>query len=320
MYAWKSKQAATTKGNLRMGVNLDKPQLWKEDVAESVDLYNNWFMQFAPQAFRDTRLKTAVQVERALKWTANLTNISPTVLHEHPEVLPILRMSTAPPIARDRLAGLAYLSRSLIETMERDNRVPPRMPLEHLEAELSKIGDLIEQLADRDIFTWLGSGVPPKRGEVKRAATIVADRLCGANTDPIVRNAQEQRQLAMIRDWLVAHGYHPIMSSAGLQLDAMRSGTFIFRLAVHVRQGTAIELVNIPIDAVIMPLTAAPGALPLLIEAKSAGDFANPNKRRKEEGKKVDQLRATFGPDVRFILFLCGSSTAGIWATRLRRA
>ena len=39
-----------------MAVNRDKPDLWKADIAKSVDLYNDWFMEFAPQTFRDTRI------------------------------------------------------------------------------------------------------------------------------------------------------------------------------------------------------------------------------------------------------------------------
>jgi type II restriction enzyme len=42
-----------------MGVNLDKPERWKTDIARSVDLYNDWFMKFAPKAYRDSRVKTA---------------------------------------------------------------------------------------------------------------------------------------------------------------------------------------------------------------------------------------------------------------------
>ena len=34
-----------------MGINLDKPHLWKQDIIQSVDLYNTWFMDFAPKAF-----------------------------------------------------------------------------------------------------------------------------------------------------------------------------------------------------------------------------------------------------------------------------
>ena len=46
---------------------------------------------------------------------------------------------------------------------------------------------------------------------------------------------------------------------------------------------------------VILPLNAKSGDLPVLIEAKSAGDFTNVNKRRKEEATKMQQLKNTYG-------------------------
>src|SRR5258708_5473752 len=72
-----------------------------------------------------------------------------------------------------------------------------------------------------------------------------------------------------------------------------------------------VNRVRIPIDVVVQPKKARPSKLPILIEAKSAGDFTNVNKRRKEEAKKMGQLRAQFGKDVEFILFLCGYFNAG---------
>jgi XamI restriction endonuclease len=69
--------------------------------------------------------------------------------------------------------------------------------------------------------------------------------------------------------------------------------------------------VKIPVDAVIMPKTAKVGALPIFIEAKSAGDFANVNKRCKEEAMKMAQLRHTYGDKVRFNLLLCGYFDSG---------
>src|SRR5690606_27146316 len=77
-------------------------------------------------------------------------------------------------------------------------------------------------------------------------------------------------------------------------------------LNVPVRQTAESKAVNIPVDAVIMPLTAKAGDMPLLVEAKSAGDFTNTNKRRKEEAVKFQQLKLSYGDNVRFILFLCG--------------
>ena len=63
---------------------------------------------------------------------------------------------------------------------------------------------------------------------------------------------------------------------------------------------------NIPVDVVIQPKKLRKSRLPILIEAKSAGDFTNTNKRRKEEATKIHQLQAAYGRAVSFVLFLCG--------------
>ena len=63
-----------------------------------------------------------------------------------------------------------------------------------------------------------------------------------------------------------------------------------------------------------MPLNSSASDLPLLIEAKSAGDFTNPNKRRKEEAAKVAQLKSSYGNNIRFILFLYGYFDSGYLA------
>ncbi len=91
----------------------------------------------------------------------------------------------------------------------------------------------------------------------------------------------------------------------------MRPGQFTFRLIVPGRLEDGTTEVNIPVDTAVMPLRAAAGRLPLLIEAKSAGDFTNTNKRRKEEAVKIKQLRQRHGDGVRFILFLCGYFDSG---------
>ena len=80
---------------------------------------------------------------------------------------------------------------------------------------------------------------------------------------------------------------------------------------VPIRQAGREQTVNLPTDVVIQPKNASTGQLPLLVEAKSAGDFTNTNKRRKEEATKIAQLRHTFGLDIRFVLFLCGYFDSG---------
>ena len=89
----------------------------------------------------------------------------------------------------------------------------------------------------------------------------------------------------------------------------MDPGTYAFRLNAPVQPSN--RTVNIPIDTVVMPLTANADDLSVLIEAKSAGDFANTNKRRKEEAMKVSQLRETYGENLTFVLFLCGYFDSG---------
>ena len=292
-----------------MPVNLDKPHLWKADITRSVDMYNNWFINFAPKAFRDTRAKVTIEVETALKATNNLTDISPAILRSYPEILPTLRMSTCPPIAVDRLIGLAGVPNSLVKRMENEKKLPVRLKGLALDEELQKIGQIIQQMTDPDIFVWLHNNQTPSQMEIHRAATIVADRLCGSVTNPILRNAQEQRQLNAIQTWLKANQYQKL-TDRSIKFDNMLPGTFSFRMNIPITLENGKQ-VNIPVDAVIMPKTSQPQDLPILFEAKSAGDFTNVNKRRKEEAIKMTQLRNTYGNAVQFNLFLCGYFDSG---------
>lgn len=293
-----------------MLVNANKPERWKADIAQSVDLYNNWFLQFAPQVYRNTRIETTRLVETAFSWTANLTALTPSVLQQHPSILPMLRMTTIPPLARDRLIGLAGVSPHLIQSMEKNGRLPVQMSAVGVEEELQKISRVIMRLIDYDIFPWLQNKQEAKEVELYRAATIVADRLCGAASDPIIRNAQEQRQLELIRQWLVRRGYYEVKTGERVAFDKIEPGAFAFRLNIQVMQDKSRHVI-IPVDAVIKPLQAKLEDFPLLIEAKSAGDFTNTNKRRKEEATKVAQLRATYGDAIRLVLFLCGYFDSG---------
>lgn len=294
-----------------MSVNRDKPDQWKKDIVKSVDMYNDWFMRFAPAAYRETRLQTTKDVEATLKATKNLTDVGVELLKAKPSVLPSLRMSTCPTLAVDRLIGLAGVSRNLVKSMEKDNKFPPRMPRRELDNDLEKIGEIIEKMADPDVFAWLERGDDPCEQELYRAATIVADRLCGSVANPIIRNAQEKRQLTAITEWLKASRYEHLPAGEGTKYDELQPGTYSFRLNVPVEQEGTARRVNIPVDAVVMPKSAKAQELPLLIEAKSAGDFTNVNKRRKEEATKMNQLRRTYGDNVRYILFLCGYFDSG---------
>ena len=294
-----------------MAVNRDKPDRWKADIEQSVDMYNNWFIRFAPEAYRTTRFQTTIDVKATLKATENLTDIDVELLRANPSILPTLRMATCPPLAVDRLIGLAGVPANLVKVMEKDGKLPPRMSRQEVDSALGKVAAVIQKMADKDILVWLEWGDAPSEQERYRAATILADRLCGAVANPIIRNAQEKRQLDAIAAWLEDRGYANLPAGGQRSYDNMEPGTFSFRMNVPAEQEGTDRQVNIPVDAVIMPQAARPRDLPLLVEAKSAGDFANVNKRRKEEAAKMSQLRQSYGEDVKYILFLCGYFDSG---------
>jgi hypothetical protein len=295
-----------------VNVNNNKPESWKNDIQTSVDYYNKWFLSFASAAFRETRVRATLRVNEALDLTDNLMSLSVESLRQHPEILPILRMSTCPPLAQDRLSGLAGVSRNLISCMEdKDNpRFPLRTSKEQLSKDLESIIDTIQSMIDPDIFIWFDDYGNTGDEDIWKAATIVADRLCGADTNPIIRNEQERRQLELVKKTMLEYGYNHIESHANVTFESMSPGEFCFRLNVpgKLENGSSV---NIPIDIVIKQKNSSENDLPLLFEAKSAGDFANVNKRRKEEANKLANLKRAYGSDIQLNLFLCGYFDTG---------
>ena len=69
--------------------------------------------------------------------------------------------------------------------------------------------------------------------------------------NPIIRNAQEKRQLAAIGAWLEARDYKRLPE--GTRYNAMPPGTYSFRLNVPVKTESGAT-VNIPIDTAVMNL------------------------------------------------------------------
>jgi type II restriction enzyme len=70
-------------------------------------------MHFAPEAFRSTRGNTSEHVKAALIATHDLHSLDAATLKSNPAALPTLRMCTAPPLAVDRLIGLAEVGKIL---------------------------------------------------------------------------------------------------------------------------------------------------------------------------------------------------------------
>ena len=279
--------------------NIDR---WKQDSNESVDYYNDWFLRFAPPSFRAARSEAAKRVSEAFRLTNDCRALGVDAVLRRPDLLAVARQLTCPPIARDRLAGLSKVPRTFVQRCEESGGRPLKAAARE---NLRRVLEVVAKLLDTDVMPWLSDpGAKPTPQQRTRSALVVADRLCGALSDPILRNAQEKRQLDAISAWLAARGYRKAEVRSREELEP---GTFAVRLNMTGRaSGDDARAVNIPVDVVVLPKSAKRGTLPVLIEAKSAGDFTNVNKRRKEEAQKIEQLRRQYGVDVTFVLFLCG--------------
>ncbi|MBR0243881.1 MAG: XamI family restriction endonuclease [Bacteroidaceae bacterium] len=294
---------------LKQAINRRRTGNWKADVIQSVRFYNDWFMNFAPHTYINARQNAIQRVDAALVATHCFHQITADVLASSPETITILRKATTPPLATDRLIGLSYAVPSLVESMEK-GKLPAKMDSRTLRSELDKIIAVIDKLLDREIFPWLADGRVPSEDARLLAASIVADRVCGSLADPIIRNEQERRQLESIGKFLLQRGYTYLESKAVADFRQMPAGSFAYHLNVPVKL-TQTRGIKMPIDVVVMRHSAAAGELPLLIECKSAGDFTNTNKRRKEEATKMEQLTKNYGRGIEFMLFLCGYFDSG---------
>ena len=285
-------------------INRVRPDLWKTDFETSVGIYNQWFLEAAPDAFQTARQTIVDFVEDLFEATDYLRNLTPEVIVAAPGIVTALRQSTAPPIARDRLAGLANCPKSLILSLDKAGRIPPKMPPQILQEHLRNICNIITQLLDRDLFEWVQRGGLPSQEQLERATVVVGDRYALSFADPAIRNEQERRQLKIIESWLQSKGYIREQVPSGVDIREMAAGTYAIHQNVPVAKDSS-KTTNMPIDIVIAPFSSRVGSMPLLIEAKSAGDETNTNKRRKEEAQKFAQLKNSYG-EVDLILFLTG--------------
>ena len=108
---------------------------------------------------------------------------------------------------------------------------------------------------------------------------------------------------------MTSKGYKRKSHPSGVSLTKMEPGTFCFHYAVVT--GTDTHKVNVSVDVLIQPKVLRKNKLPIMVEAKSAGDFTNTNKRRKEEAKKISQLKASYGENIIYLVFLCGYFDSG---------
>lgn len=292
----------------KLSINKKNVDQWKTDVQKSVLYYNEWFLKYAPSTYIKSRQEATAKVETIFQKTDCLNMLSVNMLKEVPDAITILRMATTPPLARDRLVGLADIPRDFIKKLE-EGTLPSKLSESQANLILGKIIAIVNKILDKDIMPWLEKKATPDEIDRLLAMQIIGDRVCGSLADPLIRNEQERRQLSGIKKFLIKRGYRFVESKDIKDFKSMEERTFAFHLNVPVKN--ASQQIKMPIDVVVKRKNSSKKKLPLLIECKSAGDFTNTNKRRKEEATKIEQLKNTYGNEVEFILYLCGYFDTG---------
>lgn len=279
-------------------INAHQPLAWRQDITAAAISYDRWFVEFGQLAYREARQQAERDVERLLDLTDDLRLVSPAAIRSDPASLAILRMSTAPPLARDRLVTLAETQRPVVTTLER-GRLPERMSRSNLDANLKRLCTVVEALLDPDFFPWLTLGRPPHPAERQYAVTVVADRRCSAISEQVLRYAQKRRQHASIEDWLVSRGYGRQRLAPGHQ-DLTKMTPRTYAVGVNVVVGDRAPL-DIPVDVVIQ--SGDPERHPVLIQAVST-DSARPDRRK--EANRARLLREHLGSSAETLLLLGG--------------
>jgi len=276
---------------------LRDPAEWQPDIDRSVAEYDEWYLTESPGMFAEARGRAVVEVEEAMRVTDDFRAFDADRLIARPGALFVARMCVSPPMARDRFVGFSGANKSLVTAMERDGVIPARA--RRLDMQLEVMCDFLRPLLDPGLFCWLEDNRAPTAEERDKALLVIGERLASAFYLPALRNAQEARQKELLRAYLEGEGFE---ESVELPLE-MPPGTFGFGRNVRVVREDG-EPQNLPVDCVVSPLDAG---LPLAcVELKSAGDFTNVNKRRKEESDKHDALKRTHGDNAVFLLQLFG--------------
>ncbi len=279
-------------------VNADQPSRWKHDITAAVSLHDRWFVDAAHQAFREARHRSSADVDRVLRGTDDLRDISPRTLRDDPAAVWVLRMSAAPPLTRDRLASLAETSTPVISSLEKGGR-PGRLAECDLDATLHRLSVVLDGMLDRELFRWLVDGSRPDPSDRGHAITFVADRTCHALAAHILQHAQQQRQRRTVEGWLESYGYRVREVATDLDPTNLAPGTYVSGARVVVGTRSPLE---VPVDLMVQPHDKARHR-PLFIQA---GSFDSTKPTRNKEAQRARHLRDHFGGEIVSVLLLGG--------------
>jgi len=261
-------------------MNSRKSPTLEQDLADSKAMIMKWLPKVTKQIQSDLG-DEKVGIISHVNWNSDLHD----VLYYQPEIIPILRALCIRHIGRLQFSDFAGLkSDSKLKRMENDGATVNFSPLECV-----NMADVLMNELNPDWASWIFQGRKPTEDEIWLAKQIAGLRLADRELGTRVRYEHEPRQLSKLTLYLESLGYNHVDPRGISDPRKMTPGTYTTGCMLESMQENR-ELLNNPVDILIMPFTNSTTILPIFMEAKSMTDKANPNKRQKEEGKKIQNL------------------------------
>ena len=148
-----------------MPANRHKPDLWKADIAKSVDMFNEWFLHFAPKTFRESR--NAGDLRGCICFGADRVSEESeprdACLSSGVPAGPANDdMSTHCTRQVDRFGG--GFPKPCTRAWRLSTRFRGKWLTTTLQQGLAKIAQILRRLADTDILVWLETETGAERG------------------------------------------------------------------------------------------------------------------------------------------------------------
>jgi hypothetical protein len=250
-----------------------------EDLEKSKIMIMEWLPRVVKQIYEDYEGNVGTNLN-SNDWTMELWQI----LQNNPPVISYLRALCIRYIGR-----LQFADFSGFKSDSKFKRLDEGGDISFTDNECKLMSKLLKLELNPDWCSWILEQREPSFHELEMATQIIGLRMMDRDIGTQIRYRHEPRQLKKLKNYFSKKGFKEIKSTDIDDPRKMPSGTFTCGCTLESLQENDEVLLN-PVDVILMPITDAE-ILPIFIEAKSMTDKANPNKRQKEEGKKIQNLR-----------------------------
>lgn len=192
--------------------------------------YAERFAAVSGTAFADEKAAARRDAAELLEASRNLSRID-LALSGHPRLLRAARACCAPPLTKDKLAGIATIQPYRLTDME--DGVEPRTVLQKRKAavDVELLAQVVGSFLDKTIAPWLEAGCEPSAEQAALWTEVVADRAACASGEHSSTRRMAADLLGRLENWLRARGYRPTEGACGPGTYSVLDGSDGFLVA-----------------------------------------------------------------------------------------